>query len=372
MADKLTLEDIRGRFAEKGLELLEHEYVNSKTRMLCRTKEGYLKKISVDNLHKYKGFVLVDPRNPYTLYNLKKYCLTLNPDVELLTDTYINKEQYLQFKCHKCGTNFTKQVGTVTSYKKLNCPTCWKSPHAFTFEQVKEKFEKYGYTLVSKEYKSRDIPLVCKDKEGYFYQIYINNLGRKGWHQRFSVHSNEEFYVYNVQHFCDLNNIPVKIIRWTGEFLHKVPVLEVQCECGEIFRTTYNRLKLRYYWCPICSGRRSSYERLTEKWLKENNIKYECQYTIEGCEDKKPLFFDFYIKGTNILIEVDGDYHFMPSFFGQHYREDILDYVQRHDKIKTDFCKENDWHLIRISYLEYKSGNYVNILEQELNSQKII
>ena len=372
MADKLTFEEVRERFVEKGLELLEHEYVNTKTRMLCRTKEGYLKKITVDNLHRYKEHMIADARNPYALYNIKLLCQKINPEIELLTERFTGTRQDLEFRCRKCGTLFTKKFHTITGKNKINCPICWECPHKLPYEDVVSRFAKYGYTVISKEYKSNDFPVICKDKEGYYYQILIGNLGKKERHQRFSVSSNEEFYVYNIQHFCDLNNMPVTILKWTGEFLYKVPILEVQCECGEIYNTTYNRLKLGNCWCSKCSSKKSSYERSTEIWLQNHNIDYDYQYKIDECRDQKPLPFDFHIKNTNILIEVDGDYHFIPSYFGRKYRVGNLEYIQRHDKIKTDFCKENGWHLVRISYLEYKSGNYVNILEKELNSQNTL
>lgn len=46
----------------------------------------------------------------------------------------------------------------------------------------------------------------------------------------------------------------------------------------------------------------SSLERKVEKWLVENNIKYQTQYLMEK------RFFDFYLPDQHLLLEIHGDY----------------------------------------------------------------
>jgi very-short-patch-repair endonuclease/predicted DNA-binding protein YlxM (UPF0122 family) len=57
-------------------------------------------------------------------------------------------------------------------------------------------------------------------------------------------------------------------------------------------------------------GYKTDIEKKFEQWCIDNNIKYEFQYIIEN----NPHNYDFYIKGTKILIELDGDYwHSFPE-----------------------------------------------------------
>lgn len=55
----------------------------------------------------------------------------------------------------------------------------------------------------------------------------------------------------------------------------------------------------------------SSYEEYILKILKSNNIKFIREATFSDCRGGK-YRFDFYLKDRNILLEVDGQYHFQP------------------------------------------------------------
>lgn len=97
-------------------------------------------------------------------------------------------------------------------------------------------------------------------------------------------------------------------------------------------------------------------------YLKENNIGYISEKEFEGLINPKTgysLRFDFYIPKMNICIEYDGIQHF------QYYRPihgkcpikgnlEVLD-QQRRDRIKDEYCKNNDIPLIRISYKQFRS-----------------
>lgn len=61
----------------------------------------------------------------------------------------------------------------------------------------------------------------------------------------------------------------------------------------------------------------------------------------------KYLPFDFYLPDYNILIEYDGEQHYKVSF-GQN--EEKLLKQQEYDKIKTEWCKQNNIKLVRIPY----------------------
>jgi len=86
-----------------------------------------------------------------------------------------------------------------------------------------------------------------------------------------------------------------------------------------------------------------------ELWFQQNilnkhNIKYEEQYTVKEIKS----FFDFYLPEKDILIEVDGDFWhcnekvgFTPIYKSQ--KRNI-----KKDKIKNEWCKNNNKTLIRI------------------------
>jgi hypothetical protein len=118
---------------------------------------------------------------------------------------------------------------------------------------------------------------------------------------------------------------------------------------GEFSQTVESHL--RGHGCPRCND--SKGEKIISWFLDKNNIEYETQKTFEGCKDVRKLRFDFFIPALNTCIEFDGKHHFDIIEFGEEKLKDTL----KKDKIKNEFCDENQINLIRISYKE-------NIFEQ--------
>lgn len=98
--------------------------------------------------------------------------------------------------------------------------------------------------------------------------------------------------------------------------------------------------------CPKCNM--SKGEKTIANWLNKNNISYEQQKTFDGCRNKLPLPFDFYLTDYNIAIEYNGKQHYEPvDYFGG---EEAFKNVVLRDKIKENYCSENNIHLIKIAY----------------------
>jgi len=73
----------------------------------------------------------------------------------------------------------------------------------------------------------------------------------------------------------------------------------------------------------------------------------------------RKLSFDFYLSDYNMCIEFDGEQHFKPvAYFGGDKRHEIQ---MKRDKIKNEYCKNNNINLIRIPYTKIK--NITQILD---------
>jgi len=100
---------------------------------------------------------------------------------------------------------------------------------------------------------------------------------------------------------------------------------------------------------------------LTEDYVYDQTFQPLSQYT------NKNLRFDFRFLNHNIIIEYDGIQHFEPQRFGgisQEQAEENFKELQENDKLKNDFCKENNFKMIRIPYTEFP--NTLSILSTEL------
>jgi hypothetical protein len=136
--------------------------------------------------------------------------------------------------------------------------------------------------------------------------------------------------------------------------------LLITCEIHGNFTQTPSD-HLQGYGCPICKI--SKGELTIRKYLIDNEIEFIQQHTFIDCIDKARLPFDFYLPKLNSCIEFDGIQHFKPkTLFGG--EAGLID-RQKKDNIKTNYCKKNEIHLLRISYNEdilFKLNNTINLL----------
>ena len=144
----------------------------------------------------------------------------------------------------------------------------------------------------------------------------------------------------------------------------KKNVWRCQCDCGNFINRTTNELTSgSVSSCGQCSFN-SKGEHQIAFLLGENNIKYESQKKFSSCKDKKELPFDFYLPEYNVLIEYDGLSHYSSNPYGSWNSEENLLKTQEHDKIKNEWCKENQITLIRIPYTHLKDIVLNDLLPQ--------
>lgn len=106
--------------------------------------------------------------------------------------------------------------------------------------------------------------------------------------------------------------------------------------------------------CPHCN--KSYGEKELENFAIHNKLNYKMQETFEGCYRNDYLKFDMSIYDGNdkllCLVEFDGAGHFIPTYFGNQTKKQALKSLkdqQERDKIKNNFCKKNNIHLLRLS-----------------------
>ena len=96
--------------------------------------------------------------------------------------------------------------------------------------------------------------------------------------------------------------------------------------------------------------------------LKSNNIGYSKEVCFDDCKDKSYLRFDYQLDINDGLIEVDGEQHFHVNRFGMGMSEEEkiehFKMIQKHDRIKENYCKENGIKFLRISYKEILNNSF--------------
>lgn len=167
------------------------------------------------------------------------------------------------------------------------------------------------------------------------------------------IHSKEDDIIGNK--FGRLT--PLKIV---GKNKFRKTLYECQCDCGKLHTTTASALLGGY--TMSCGCLHSKMNSIISQFLQEQNIDFDsekfCRYN-----DTEYGKFDFYLKKYNLVIEYDGEDHYMPidrAGKGEEWAKEKLKMTQYRDKLKNQYCKENNINLLRIPYWEKE--NYQTII----------
>lgn len=124
--------------------------------------------------------------------------------------------------------------------------------------------------------------------------------------------------------------------------------------------------------CPCCN--KSYGEKELENFAIHNHLNYRTQETFDGCFRNDFLKFDMSIYDDNnellCLIEFDGSTHYEISRFGNISEEQAVLNLQdqkERDKIKDDFCKENNIMLLRLNNIDTLCDELKNYLYYNFN-----
>lgn len=120
-----------------------------------------------------------------------------------------------------------------------------------------EKLKEYGYTYIDGEYKNQFSKLRCYDKDGYIVFTQFDKLeNRKCGSSRF--HISNPYTIENIKLYLS-KNPECKCKYHSGEYKNAKSKLYFECECGNLFLTTFD--DVRYFHknrCDDCSGHHSN------------------------------------------------------------------------------------------------------------------
>jgi very-short-patch-repair endonuclease len=261
---------------------------------------------------------------------------------------YINSTTKVEVICNKHGSFFVRPDSHV---RKVGCSSCnggIKYDNNIFIEKAKKIHgDLYDYSNVIYINSIKKVKIICKT-HGLFEISPANHLvGQKcpscsGVKKKtrndfilesIIMHNNK--YDYSDVEYIN-NSIKIKIICPKHGGFFQLP-----------------KYHLRGHGCSKCSNF-SKGELKLEKILNDMKISYIREHRFEKCISKKgtKLPFDFYLPDYNICLEYDGRQHFEPvDIFGGK-----LSFVnlKNNDKIRDNWCFENDIKLIRISYNKEK------------------
>ena len=147
------------------------------------------------------------------------------------------------------------------------------------------------------------------------------------------------------------------VIQETDVSKNNSPVWKCKCDCGNITYVTSNCLMKGD--TKSCGCIKSYGEEIITKLLLDNNIPFEREKQFNDCilPGGGKAKFDFYVN-NQYIIEFDGKQHFEQNdFFGQ-----SLNQIQLYDRIKNQWCFDNNIPIIRIPYTHLNNLQINDIL----------
>lgn len=299
---KYDVELAKKEFVNRGYIPLFNEYINTKTKLLAMTQEGYKFYMSLDNLKSGRNANCFSNNNPFYLENIQKLIDNKGLNLIAIEKVFKNSKTFVKCKCPIHDYEFLTRAGDLRDGK--GCKICGHektiNKQRLTLDEIKSMLKEYNNNIeiISNEYVNNNTKLTCKCKV-----------------------------------------------------------------CGHVWGVTWANLQ-RYKICPKCKG--SYGEKKICNYLDNNQIDYEYQYTFKECKDTRVLPFDFYIPQYNLCIEYDGELHYESARYikDEDIMDYKLKKQQEHDKIKDNYCKDKNINLLRIPYWEF--NNIENILKDTL------
>ena len=134
--------------------------------------------------------------------------------------------------------------------------------------------------------------------------------------------------------------------------------------CGYSFNTIARNLvdSGSCYYCNSSKG-----ELLVQSILVDLGLTFHMEYRFDDCRNILPLPFDFYIPKYNLCIEYHGEQHYKDS--GWFNSTEEFNGLQKRDRIKKQYCIDNDIDFLEIPY-NYSFNKIKKEIENKIKSDK--
>lgn len=272
-------------------------------------------------------------------------------------DLQVGVRKRIICKC-ECGNIIRGHYRDIVSGKLKSCGCLKKEPLNKYKKMVGKKINKW--LILSFNENSKNNTFTCQCECGTIKEVNVNNLcnnkskdcgcGRKN---TLSKLKSKNLIGMRFGKLVAIEKLP-----YSNKF-NRV-LYKCKCDCGrEVIVPSQSLIRHHTVSCGCII---SYYNMIIGNYLTELNILHTSEYTIKI--ENTYFRFDFYLPTYNLMIEYDGEQHFMPVKYYNCSDDDAVkkfEKTKNSDQIKNKYCIDNGIELLRIPY--YEKNNIKPIID---------
>jgi len=251
---------------------------------------------------------------------------------KLLSKEYKNASVKLEIKCSK-GHQYKATYNHFRQGER--CPVCCNN-QKYSYNYIKKQFEKEDYKLLSDKYENGLVKLKVECPEYHQYEVKYNNF-QQGNRCPICAGTQKLNFLYIKN---QIENVGYRLL--SKKYKNVKTKLEIECPKGHQYNVKYNKFQ-QGQRCPICWNI-SKYSRSEKDCLDivkqiSNEVIIENDRTqIINPKTNQFLELDIWIPSLKKAIEFNGEY-----WHDNNYK----------DNIKNQRCKEKNIDILTIWYQDW-------------------
>lgn len=337
---------------------IKNKYINSRTKVSIEDDRcGHIWDVKPTTPLRGIGCPYCARRKKRTYEEFLNDLYSVNKDIIILTkkEEYINGSTKVHCKCRIDGHEWWAKPETLL--RGVGCPKC---SGRISEDDFKKQLLIVNPTInLIGKYLGSDIKTTFKCLiDGYVWEATpYHILHGSGCPMCRSKKQSERQILSHDEYLKRLRNITNDIIPVEKYIKNNIPIIHKCLKCGHEWKVSPNSLITERAGCPCCNS--SKGERRIIKFLEDNNITFEFQKSFDDLKNINLLYYDFYIPSLNVLIEYDGEFHYIDIFKNGSFEDSKI-----RDMLKDEYANKNNIKLIRIPYWDF--NNIETILEAQL------
>lgn len=241
MPKKNTIEEIKDLFEVEGYILISNEYTNTLSKLHYICPNGHKHYITLKKWLVGQRCPMCKGKISYSLNDIRE--IFFKEGYTILSKEYNNSNTILDYVC----PNGHKHTTTFKNWKKgRRCPYC-SNKIKKTYKEIKESFNKEGYTLLSSTYTNCDSKLLYKCPNGH-ERTTTWSVWRRGFRCP-ECSGTAKLTLNQVRKSIEEDSYSLLSKEYFGNHTN----LRLLCPNGHEYVVSYANWHSKGYRCPKCS-----------------------------------------------------------------------------------------------------------------------